>query len=507
MRNPCSLFATAILLLSFHAVSPAETSSPDLDAIAKQAVAQSHVVGASVLVARGDHILLLKGYGVSDIGLEAPSRPDSVYHVVGPMLPFTGVAVMQQVERGKLSLDDDIAKYVPEFPTQGHHVTIRQLISNTSGIVDYHYRGDPLESSYRQPKAMDEVVALFANGQWVHEPGTQWDWSVSNFQLLTEILERVTGQPYAEYMQQNLFAPAGATATTPCDNSSVIHGLSHSYQSVGDHYEAATEDSSAVSYDLRFCSTVSDLFHIWRDVQQGKLLKPETLKLMTTAEGPGIKMTASDPNQHYGMAFLLGHEDDHRDIGQNGSLLGYSGSMYQFPADDLTVIVLTNTSGQNAKSIGSALARKVLGLPPNPAPPARAQQPILTDEPVSSDERIKLTGTYVLKVVEGGYHDSFAQYRRTYRVFDENGRLMIEALGETPERLLKQKNGSFAIRSWPRAPITFVLDDQNALTLHLTNSGLTLAGERVGPADPQTFHSYGTVTPKASTAASATAHE
>ncbi|MEO6806147.1 MAG: serine hydrolase domain-containing protein [Edaphobacter sp.] len=490
MRISRSLFATATILLRLATVSLAQPSQSDLDSVARQAVAQSHVVGASVLVARGDKILLLKGYGVSDIGLEAPSRPDSVYHIVGPMLPFTGVAVMQLVERGKLSLDDDIAKYLPDFPTQGHHVTIRELISNTSGIVDYHYRGDPLESTYRQPKAMDEVIALFANGQWVHEPGTQWDWSVSNFQLLTEIIERVTGQPFTEYMQQNLFAPAGATATVPCDNSSVIHGLSHSYQSVDNHYEAATEDSSAVSYDLRFCSNVSDLFRIWRAVQQGKILKPETLKLMTTADGPGIKMTAADPNQHYGMAFLLGHEDSHRDVGQNGSLLGYSGSMYQFPADDLTVIVLTNTSGQNAKSIGSALARKVLGLPPNPTPPARAQLPVLTDEPVSADQRNNLTGTYVLKVLEGGYHDSFAQYRRTYRVFDENGRLMIEALGETPERLLKQKSGDFAIHSWPQAPVTFVAHGQHELTLHLTKSGLTLAGERVGPADPHTFHSY-----------------
>jgi D-alanyl-D-alanine carboxypeptidase len=507
MYIPSSLFATAILSLSFHAVSLADTSQSDLDSVAKQAVAESHVVGASVLVAKGDHILLLKGYGVSDIGLEAPSRADSVYHVVGPMLPLTGVAAMQLVERGKISLDDDIAKYLPEFPTQGRHVTIRQLLSHTSGIVDYHYRGDPLESTYRQPKAMDEVVALFANGQWVHEPGTQWDWSISNFQLVTEIIERVTGQSFADYMQQNLFAPAGATATTTCDNSSVIHGLSHSYQSIGDHFKAATEDSSAVDYDLRFCSTVSDLFHIWRGVQQGKLLKPETFKLMTTATGPGLKMTASDPDQHYGMAFILGHEDGHRDVGQNGSLLGYSGSMYHFPADDLTVIVLTNTAEQNAKYIGSALARKVLALAPNPAPTPvpQAQQPILTDEPVSAGERSKYAGTYVLKVAAGGYHDSFAQYRRTYRVFDENGRLMIEALGEAPERLLKQHDGSFAIRSQPQGPVTFVMHGQDALTLRLSNSELTLAGERVGPADPQTFHSYGTVTPKASIAAAATA--
>jgi D-alanyl-D-alanine carboxypeptidase len=490
MRILCSLLVVAILLFGFTDRSQAERSQSSLDSIARRAVAESHVVGASVLVAKGDRILLLKGYGLSDLGLEAPAKADSVYHIVGPMLPFTGVAVMQQVERGKLSLDDDISKYLPEFPTQGHHVTVRQLLSNTSGIVDYHYRGDPLESTYRQPKAMDEVVALFADGQWVHEPGTQWDWSVSNFQLLTEILERVTGQSVADYMQRNIFAPAGAAATTPCDNSSVIHGLSHAYQSVGDGYEAATEDSNAVSYDLRFCSTVSDLFGIWRKLQQGELLKPETLKLMTTATGPGIKMTASDPDTHYGMAFLLGHEDSHRDIGQNGSLLGYSGSMYQFPADDLTVIVLTNTAGQNAKSIGSALARKVLALPPNATPPAPVQQPVLTDGSVAADERSRLTGTYILKVVEGGYHDSFAQYRRTYRVFDENGRLMIEALGEKPERLLKQDSGSFAMRSSPQSPVTFAAHDQNALTLHLTKGGLTLAGERVGPADPRTFHAH-----------------
>jgi CubicO group peptidase (beta-lactamase class C family) len=492
MHNPRSLFASAILLLSFHDISLAAAAQSDLDSIARQAVAESHVVGASVLVAKGDHVLLLKGYGVSDLGLEAPAKADSAYHIVGPMLPFTGVAVMQQVERGKLSLDDDIAKYLPEFPTQGHHVTVRQLLSNTSGIVDYHYRGDPLESTYRQPKAMDEVVALFANGQWVHEPGTQWDWSVSNFQLLTVILERVSGKSFADYMQENIFTPAGAAATMPCDNSSVIHGLSHAYQSVGDHYEAATEDSSAVSYDLRFCSTVGDLFRIWRSLQQGKLLKPESFKLMTSATGPGMKMTASDPDTHYGMAFLLGHEDSHRDVGQNGSLLGYSGSMYQFPADDLTVIVLTNTAGQNAKSIGSALARKVLALPASPAQAAPAQQPVLSDQPVSADERGKFAGTYVLKVLEGGYHDSFAQYRRTYRVFDENGRLMIEALGEKPERLLKQDAGSFALRSSPQAPVTFAMHDSNAYTLHLNKGGLTLGGERVGGADPQTFHNWGT---------------
>src|SRR3984957_11384035 len=114
------------------------------------------------------------------------------------MLPFTGIAVMQQVERGKLSLDEDISKFVPEFPLQGHHVTVQQLLNHTSGIVDYHYLGDPIEATSRQ------VMALYADKQWVHEPGTKWDWSISGFQLLVTILERVTGQTYEDYVRKNL---------------------------------------------------------------------------------------------------------------------------------------------------------------------------------------------------------------------------------------------------------------------------------------------------------------
>jgi CubicO group peptidase (beta-lactamase class C family) len=114
----------------------AQEPSADLDSVVQRIMAQEGVVGASVLVARGDKILLHKGYGFADLGLEAAAKEETVYHVVGPMLPFTGIAVLQQMERGKLSLDDDISKYMPEFPLQGHHVTIRQLLNHTSGIVD-----------------------------------------------------------------------------------------------------------------------------------------------------------------------------------------------------------------------------------------------------------------------------------------------------------------------------------------------------------------------------------
>jgi CubicO group peptidase (beta-lactamase class C family) len=486
MRTPILL---SLALLLFPAAKAQTNSAVDLDAIVQRVIARERVVGASVLVARGDRILLHKGYGFADLALEAPVKDETVYHIVGPMLPFTGIAVMQQVERGKLSLDDDISKFIPEFPLQGHHVTVRQLLNHTSGIVDYHYLGDPIEATSRLPKALDEVMALYAGKNWVNEPGTKWDWSISGFSLLVTIVERVTGQSFPDYVQQNIFKPAGVKSTTYCDDSTLTRGLSHAYRKIGNSYVEARENDMAYNSDLRFCSTVGDLLKLWRAIKAQNLVRPETFKQMTTAEGAAAHMSAQDPKAQYGFAMILNHEDDHRRIGQHGSLMGYSGSLYDFPEDQLTIVVLTNTEDQNAYAITRALGRAILGLPSLPDPKPTVE-PALADKPVSADERKQLAGTFLLKLdkVGANLHDSFAQYRRTYRVFDENGRLMIQALGEGPERLLKQDDGSFAMRSSPEAHISFAMQNGRAAAMKLESPGFPLAGERVGDGDPGTFH-------------------
>lgn len=490
MRKVC--FATLAAILAGAAsgqAAPVSSSAAALDEVAKKIIARERVVGASVLVVKGGQIILHKGYGFADLGLEAPARDETVYHVVGPMLPFTGIAVMQQVERGRLSLDDDISKYVPEFPLQGHRVTIRQLLNHTSGIVDYHYLGDPIEATSRQPKALDEVMALYAGKDWVNEPGKKWDWSISGFQLLVTIVERVTGQSFPEYVEQNIWKPAGVQSTTYCDDFTLTRGLAHSYRKAGAGYVEARENAMAYNSDLRFCSTVGDLYQLWRAIREKNLVRPETFKAMSTAEGAAAQMSPQDPKAQYGFAMILNHEDDHRRIGQHGSLLGYSGSLYDFPDDQLTIVVLTNTEDQNAYAITRALARAALGLPELPSPPQREERK-LADRPVSDAERKNLAGTFVLKLdrLTPNLHDSFAQYRRTYRVFDENGRLMIEPLGEAPERLLKQEDGSFAMRSSPSSRVTFSMKEDRATALHIDASGFLLVGDRVGDGDPRTFH-------------------
>ncbi|HMG23811.1 MAG TPA: serine hydrolase domain-containing protein [Kofleriaceae bacterium] len=470
----------------------AQPTAAALDAVAQRMIAQERVAGASVLVVHRGAVILHKGYGQADLGLEVPTRDETAYHVVGPMLPFTGIAVLQLVERGKLALDDELAKYIPEFPMQGHRVTIRQLLNHTSGIVDYHYLGDPIEATSRLPKALDEVMALYAGKKWVNEPGKKWDWSISGFQLLVTIVERVSGTSFADYMRRNILEPAGVKSTGYCDDYSLVHGLSHAYR----HFEAgfvpAYENAMAYNADLRFCSTVGDLYQLWKAIADKPLITAPTFAMMTRAEGPAKHMSARDPKAAYGFAMILNSEDDHRRIGQHGSLLGYSGSLYDFPEDKLTVVVLTNTEGQNAYAITRALARAALGLPALPAPPPPAAPRALADEPVSAAERGQLAGTFALKLehLNDGLHDSFAQYRKTYRVFDENGRLMIQALGEGPERLLKQPDGGFAVRSEPGGHITFAIQGGHVASMKIDPSpfGVALSGDRVGPGDPQSFH-------------------
>ncbi len=460
-------------------------AAPDLDAIVKKIVAREQVVGASVLVARGGKILLHKGYGLAELSLQVPAKEETLYHVVGPMMPFTGVAVMQLVERGKLSLDADISTLVPSFPMQGHHVSVRQLLNHTSGIVDYHYLGDAIDGTSRTPRSLDEVIGLFANRPWVNEPGKVWDWSISGFALLVSIIEHTSGQSFDEYVKQNIFEPAGLKSTTLCDDYSLTRGLSPGYRRTPTGHVQAAENDMAFNDDLRYCSTVGDLYAAWRAVREHKLLKAETLTLMSTAVGPTLNMSPSDPEMHYGLALTLNHEDAHRSVGQHGSLLGYAGAMYEFPDDKLTVVVLTNTENQNAYAIARGVARGILGLKELPTPPPAPAPRVLADESVSTAERAQLAGEFTVKYdkLSPDQHGSFLQYRRTYRIFDENGRLMIAALGQGAERLLKQTDGTFAMRSSPRTVVAFTLANGRASRITMDGAGRAVAGDRVTPRD------------------------
>ena len=193
------------------------------------------------------------------------------------------------------------------------------------------------------------------------------------------------------------------------------------------------------------------------------------------------------------LALTINHEDDHRRYGQHGSLFGYSGSLYEFPqrrSDDRRAEQHRRPERvrDHARAVasGSRTAAASVDAGAGGACCVRA----LDDVALTAAERRQLDGTFVLKPdrVSADLHDSYAQYRRTVRVFDENGRLMMQTLGEGPERLFKQNDGTFARRSAPRSRVTIVVENGHATLLKIDSPSLPLSGRSVGPGDPATFH-------------------
>jgi D-alanyl-D-alanine carboxypeptidase len=479
MKNILTLLLTLVLLQS--------TAQTDLDKFVQEKVNSLNIAGASVLVTQQGKTLLSKGYGFADLSHDVKTTPETTYFLVGPGGFILSASVMQLAEQGKLSLDDELSKYLPDFPLQGRKITIRHLITSTSGIIDYHYLGDPLESTYRTPKASDEVKALFSGRPYTTDaPGSKWDWSISNFALLVEILEQVSGMSYPEYLRKNVITPLGLKSTRYIEEKIIIKNLARGYGKLGEDLYPTYQ--SMITYDpsLRISISTGDLLAIWNGIKNNKLVSAKSYSAMTTPEGAARQISTVDPTLQFGYIVRIKKVGDQTVIGLHGALPGYSSHCYYFKEKDISIVVLANTSNQYANEIGEAIGLKLLGLP---ATPARTVSKFdLADQAVPADEQKKFTGTFIWKLApDPARHRSYDFYRRTLRVFIEQGRLKLQRLGDTPEPLLRQGDGTFAVSSSPGQRWSFGEEK-----ISVSEGGKAVAEcERVGEADVKTFHGTG----------------
>lgn len=470
--------------------SQAQTiESSSLDAFTSSLVNDYHIAGASVLVVQQGKVLLKKGYGMADLSFQVPTKPETQYFLVGPGGFILSACILQLIEQGKINLDDEASKYLPDYPWQSRRVLIRHLMNSTSGVMDYHYLGDPLESTYRTPKAADEVVGLFAGrGYTSNAPGIKWDWSISNFALLVEILEKVTGSSYKTYLEKNIIKPLALKETHYIEEKQLLTEFARGYGK--QNGELFPTYQSLLTYDpsLRISISTGDLFKIWDGIRSGKLITPKSFAMMTTPEGAGKSISPADPTLDFGYILRIRKVGDQVVMGLHGALPGYSSHCYYYVQKDLTIVVLANTSNQFANEIGQSIGLKLLDLP---VPPVRPEVKIsLENLPMSSDERKSLGGTYRLTLAKDNLrHDSYALYTRTLRVFVEHEQLKIQELGDSPEALMKQADGTFATWSSPSERISFEIQNGKVVSFHTTTGGKKLSTSvRVGDGDVGTFH-------------------
>lgn len=316
--------------------------------------------GAAIIIRRGGKTIFRKGYGLADLELGVKVEPDMIFRLGSITKQFTAVAVLMLAEQGKLSLQDEIGKYLPAFPTGDKQVTIEHLLTHTSGIKSYTNMEEWL-AMWRKDMTPQEIIDLSKGKPLEFNPGERWNYNNTGYVMLGAIIEKVSGQTYEEFIKTHIFTPLGMNHSHYGSSERVIPRRIPGYQKGNDGiinapYLSMTQPYAAGS----LLSSVDDLA-VWNDaVFSGKLLKKEWLdKAFTSYRLAGGESTG------YGYGWFISGLRGHRCIEHGGGINGFTSYAMAFPDDHLYIAVLTNSAIADRAPEPRALriAELVLGLP------------------------------------------------------------------------------------------------------------------------------------------------
>ena len=233
--------------------------------------------GCAALVAQKGQILYKKAFGMADIELNVPMQADMVFRIGSITKQFTAVCILQLMEQGKLSLQDEITKFIPDYPTQAHKITIEHLLTHTSGIKSYTGMKN-FQDIIRKDMKPEEVIDFFKNQPMEFVPGSKFNYNNSGYFLLGYIIEKVSGKTYPQYLEENIFKPLGMTNTVFGSNSKIIKNRASGYEPGSDGIVNASLMSMTIPYAAgSIQSTVEDLYKWHQAVHAYKLVKKENL--------------------------------------------------------------------------------------------------------------------------------------------------------------------------------------------------------------------------------------
>ena len=426
------------------------------DSAARAQVAAGQIPGFVVAVARNGQPVFVRAYGLADVEMNAPVTTETVFRMRSVTKQFTAAAVMQLVERGKIGLDDPITKYLPDFPVQGNVVTIRNLLNHTSGLTTTSGRIDAAtllgrKGGEAQWIKLDftyaEMVERFAKLPFEFKPGEKFDYNNLGYFMLGEIIGKVTGTPYAEYIERDVLRPLGLHKTWYCDDHRIIPGRAEGYEFIEGKlinapYTSAVSPGGAAG---SLCSTVGDMLRWTTLLHGGKVVSPASFEVMTTRP----RLTGGD-SSWYGMGLYLPPARvafGHRKIYHGGTRPGFGAYVSHYPNEGLTVAIFNNggSGREKAEEMELAITRAAFG--------AEAK-------PIAAAALARYEGTYVVnlgtRMVEA-------------RVFVENGQLRSQLTGQAVGALLYQGDHAFVSASNHENRTVFGAEQgrSETLTLHL----------------------------------------
>lgn len=309
-----------------------------------QSYAANHFMG-SVLVARGSQLLLNKGYGSADLEWGIPNSPNTKFRLGSVTKQFTAASILLLEERGKLSVNDPVKKYMPDAPAAWDKITIFHVLTHTSEIPNFTGFPDyPKLEPF--PTTAEQLVARFRDKPLDFEPGEKWSYSNSGYVLLSYLIEKLTGASYEIFVRENIFTPLAMKDSGYDSNSAVIPRRASGYVFNRNQFENAGFIHMSVPQGAgALYSTTEDLLKWEQGLFGGKVLKPASLEKMTTPF-----------KNSYAFGLEVETVNGHRVIQHNGGIEGFNTTLAYYPDDKLTVVVLANVNGETPGVIAAKLA-------------------------------------------------------------------------------------------------------------------------------------------------------
>ncbi len=314
--------------------------------------------GAAVLVTRKGQVVYQKAVGMADMELDVPLKTDHVFRIGSVTKQFTAAAILKLAEQGKLDLQDEITKFIPDYPTQGKKITVEHLLNHTSGIKSYTSMEEWTPMVHRKDFTPTELVDFFKNQPMDFDPGTQYRYNNSGYILLGVIIEKVSGKSYGAFIDEEFFKPLGMRHSYYGHVKPLIKNRANGYTEgepsgfANADYLSMTQPYAAGS----IMSTVEDLVTWTQAVHGGKVLRPESLKKAFT---PNILPDGT--NTYYGYGWQTGNLMGSQTIEHGGGIHGFLSMLLYVKQEDVCVAILTNCDCNGPEPLADKFAALAAG--------------------------------------------------------------------------------------------------------------------------------------------------
>jgi CubicO group peptidase (beta-lactamase class C family) len=390
------------LCLMLAASGAAQTRDANQELTAKvddyvNGLVKANQFSGSILVAREGKVLVSKGYGMANLEDETPNTPQTRFRLGSITKQFTATAILMLEERGKLSVQDSICKYVTDCPQAWQQVTIRHLLSHTSGVPNFTSFPD-YAKTMTQPATVDSLIARFKGRPLDFQPGERWSYSNSGYILLGHVIEKLSGKSYEAFLQENIFDPLKMADTGYDSPARVIKHRAAGYMTRGSVLINAPYLDMTIPHAAgALYSTVEDLYLWDQALYTEKLISKKSFDAMFTP----VK-------NNYGYGWGIDKQYGLARVAHGGGINGFVTFISRYPEAKAVVIVLSNFAQANPQAVATELAKMAL-----------ADKMTLPTASLTGNTEFKLKGYPNARTV--ALAGSFNEWNQTQTLFAKEG--------------------------------------------------------------------------------------